>query len=278
CNEEGYVLDDILVYQSAPNDYYLVVNACNIATDLEALKAYAPDSVTIHDQSDVTAAIAVQGPKSEEILNKLFGFDFEGLGHYAYQELHFAGKPLWVSRSGYTGEKGFEIFCSSELALQMWSRLCDDGKALGALPAGLGARNTLRLEAGNPLYGHELDRTTTPIEAGFEFAVCFDKGGFVGGDAILTKKMRGIARKLVGIRMNDKAVARDGYPVFLPGSNRIGHVTSGSYGPSVDANIGMAYVLKSAATLGTSIEIEIHGRRAQAQVVATPFIALKHRA
>lgn len=278
CNEQGGILDDILVYQGGHEDFFIVVNASNIAKDLEALKAYLPDSVTIEDESSDTACIAVQGPQSQMILEKLFSFRLAALPYYFYKEERFKNERLWVSRSGYTGEDGFEIFCHNDPSIEIWDRLAKDGKALGALPAGLGARNTLRLEAGNPLYGHEMDEKTTPVEAGLMFAVALDKEeGFVGRDMILHRKETGATKKLVGFKMQDRSIARDGYPVYSTGGEKIGHVTSGSFAPTAGAGIGLAYVRKGFEKVASEIEIEIHGRRAKATLVARPFIDIKHK-
>ena len=276
CNEQGRTLDDILVYQEAKDDYYLIVNASNIAKDLEALKKYVPDAVTLDDKSDEMACIAVQGPKAEAILEKLFGFRLKDMAYYSFKAEKFLSEPVWISRSGYTGEDGFEIFSKNELAPKIWDKLAEDGKKEGALPAGLGARNTLRLEAGNVLYGHELDESTTPLEAGLSFAVSFEKGAFVGRDALLSQKKVGVRRKLVGFRMLGKSIARDNYPIFKNG-RPIGKVTSGSFGPTAGANIGLGYVNVGHETIGNGIQVEIHGRREEAEIVKTPFIPLKHK-
>ena len=276
CNEHGRTLDDILVYQEAADDYYLIVNAANIAKDLEALRRYAPDSVTLQDQSEETACLAVQGPKSEAILEKIFGFHLKGMPYYSFKEEKFLNEPVWVSRTGYTGEDGFELFSKNALAPKLWERLADAGKKEGALPAGLGARNTLRLEAGNVLYGHELDETITPLEAGLRFAVSFGKGGFVGRDMLLVQKEAGLRRHLIGFKMTDRSVARENYPILNEGK-KVGHVTSGSFAPTVGTGIGMGYVSAGLETYGTRLDIEIHGRLVQAEVVKRPFIELKHK-
>src|SRR3989338_9175094 len=187
-DEEGFALDDVLAYRSGAEDYYLIVNAANIGRDYEALSRYAPASVSLIDRSDSIACVAIQGPQSEGILERLFGFRLKDLRYYYFREEKFSGHPIWISRSGYTGEDGFEIFSEPALAGEIWDKLIGEGRSLGTLPAGLGARNTLRLEAGNALYGSDMDRTTTPLEAGLGWAVSFDKGGFVGRDGLLKQK------------------------------------------------------------------------------------------
>ncbi len=275
-DERGRTLDDILIYGSRPGSYYLIVNASNIARDMEALKKYAPEDARLVDLSDQMACIAVQGPKAETVLEKLFGFTLQALPYYHWKEERFQGETVWVSRSGYTGEDGFEIFSKNELAPAIWDRLNTDGRAEGVKPAGLGARNTLRLEAGNVLYGNELDETTTPLEAGLKFAVSFEKGGFVGRDLLMVQNERGPARLLVGFKVLDKAIAREHYPIY-GGGHKIGSVTSGSFGPTANANIGMGYVERKFAVPGTTIEIEIHGRRIPAEVVKRPFVTKNHK-
>ncbi len=276
CNEQGNALDDILVYVGEAGDYHLVVNAANIKKDYDALKQYAPASVKIEDYSDNMACIAIQGPKSEAILEKLFGLKLKDMRYYSFRAETLEGQRIWLSRSGYTGEDGFEIFSMNELAGFVWDKLVGEGKALGALPAGLGARNTLRLEAGNPLYGHELDEETTPVEAGLQFAVSFTKGDFIGRARLLEQKEKGIQKHLIGFKMTDRSIPRDGYAVLKDGM-QVGRVTSGSFAPTVGGGIGMAFVASGSETAGTKLGIEIHGRVAEAEVVPRPFVALRHR-
>ncbi|MBI4352661.1 MAG: glycine cleavage system aminomethyltransferase GcvT [Candidatus Omnitrophica bacterium] len=277
CDEMGFVLDEFLVYQAGKDDYYLVVNAANVERDCEALRRYAPDAVTLQDESGRTACVAVQGPLSEGLLERLFGFRLKDLGYYRFKEERYRGEPLWISRTGYTGEDGFEIFSPHSLAGPVWDRLMEAKGEEGVRPVGLGARNTLRLEAGNVLYGEDLDETVTPLEAGLGWAVSFSKeGGFVGRDMLILQKERGTSRRLVGFRVLEKPVAREHYAIHKEG-RKIGKVTSGSYGPTVGANIGLGYVEKGFEAPGTPIEIEIHGRFVKAEVVKTPFVPLKHR-
>lgn len=277
CDEKGFTLDDILIYFNKKDDYHIIVNASNIDVDREAFEKYAPESVKVVDQSDDVACIAVQGPKSEAILTKLFGWNLSTLAYYHFIMTQFQGKTVWISRSGYTGEDGFEIFSRNENIGFFWEKLIKDGTALGIKPCGLGARNTLRLEAGNPLYGHELDRNTTPLDAGMKWAVSFDKGGFVGRDMLLLQKEKDTFKwQLAGFQMNDRSIPRDGYAVYKEGK-KIGHVTSGSYAPTVGAGIGMAYVDRKFSPVGTEIEIEIHGKRSPARIVKRPFVAPKHK-
>lgn len=276
CDENGRTLDDVLVYQGATDDFYVIVNAANISKDFEALAEAKPGDVQMTDQSDETACLAVQGPESERVLKEALGFDLRTLGYYRFKEESFRGEPVWVSRSGYTGEDGFEIFSRAETAPAVWDELIAKGSPLGLKPAGLGARNTLRLEAGNALYGNDIDETTTPLEAGLGWAVSFTKGEFTGRAALLRQKESGVDRRLVGFKVLDRAVAREHYPIYKEGEP-IGVVTSGSFAPSVGGNIGLAYVQKGREAVGTRFEIEIHGRRVSAEVVKLPFVPSKHK-
>ena len=276
CNEKGGALDDILIYGGEAGDYHLIVNAANIEKDHQVFRADAPTGIQIADHSDEMACVAVQGPRSEAILEKLFGFKLKSMSYYSFSSEMFEGERVWVSRSGYTGEDGFELFSLNGLAPKIWDRLVWEGKKLGAEPAGLGARNTLRLEAGNALYGHELDEETTPLEAGIRFAVSFTKGDFTGRSALEAQKTAGLKKILVGFKMTDRSIPRDGYAVAKDG-RKVGHVTSGSFAPSIGGGIGLAYVEPGCSAVGTRLAIEIHSRAAQAEVVARPFVKLKHR-
>lgn len=277
CDEKGYALDDILVYRESPDDYSLIVNAANIETDMDALLRYAPDTLIVRNDSDKIACVAVQGPASEGIVESVFSFTVRDLDYYSFKELRFEGEPVWVSRSGYTGEDGFEIFSANALAPGIWDRLMERGVPQGAKPAGLGARNTLRLEAGNALYGHEMDRQTTPLEAGLQWAVSFTKGPFVGRDALTKQKEAGTDRRLIGFKMLDKPVPRDGYTLLKEGK-KIGRVTSGSFGPSVGTGIGLGSVSKGTDTApGARLEVEIHGQPVPAEIVRLPFVPMRHK-
>lgn len=276
CDENGLTQDDILIYRANHDSYYLIVNAGSIERDYEALARYAGAGVELKNLSDEMACVAVQGPMAEAALEKLFGWELKGLSYYSFKEATLQSAAVWVSRSGYTGEDGFEIFSSNALALVVWDRLTEAGVNAGIKPAGLGARNTLRLEAGNALFGNDMDLSTTPIEAGLSWAVCFSKGDFVGRVALERQKQAGPARRLAGFKVLDRAPAREHYPIFREG-RQIGMVTSGSFGPTVGANIGLGYVERGFAVPGTAIEIEIHGRKAPAEIVKLPFIPSKHK-
>ena len=276
CDETGNALDDVLVYVGEKDDYHIIVNAANIDRDHCEFKKYAPAGVKVENHSDDTACVAVQGPKSEAVLEKLFGLSLKDMRYYSFRADTIQDGRVWISRSGYTGEDGFEIFAMNAQIGPIWDKLVSEGKALSALPAGLGARNTLRLEAGNPLYGHELDEQTTPIEAGLRFAVSFTKGDFVGHARLLEQKEKGTQKHLIGFKMKDRFIPRDGYAVMADGK-KIGQVTSGSFTPTVGGGIGMAFVASGFEPVGTKLGIEIHGRIAEAEVVKRPFVVLNHR-
>ncbi len=276
CDPRGHALDDVLIYGGATGEYFLIVNAANIEKDMKLFRADASPSVEIVDLSDRMACIAVQGPKSESVLETLFGFRLNGMPYYSHKQERALGENVWISRTGYTGEDGFEIFSASDHIAAVWDHLVSKGKAEGALPAGLGARNTLRLEAGNVLYGHELDEETTPLEAGLSFSVDFKKTDFIGRESLLAQKKNGVKKNLIGFEMRDRSVPREKYPVRSEGK-KIGYVTSGSFAPTVGRPIGMAFVESGKAALGARIQIEIHGRMAEAEVVRRPFIKLRHK-
>ncbi len=276
CDERGNALDDILVYCGEQDDFYIVVNASNIDKDFRALTLGLPAGLELKNNSDNSACVALQGPDAEKVMEEVLALKVRDMNYYEYKVLEFGAAPAYVSRSGYTGEDGFEVFTDPKTILNVWDRLIEAGKSKGILPCGLGARNTLRLEAGNPLYGHEMDENTTPLEAGLGFAVSLEKGNFTGRQALVDQKAMGLARRLAGFKMLDKSIARDGYAVFS-GDQKIGQVTSGSFAPSVNAGIGMAHVQTGFEKVGTSIQIEIHGRKAPAQIIKRPFVEIKHK-
>ncbi len=228
------------------------------------------------DRSDTLACLAVQGPESEKLLHTIFAYNLRELKYYFFKEEKFLKEIIWISRSGYTGEDGFEIFLKPSLAVAFWDQLFHGDKEELLVPAGLGARNTLRLEAGNVLYGHELDAGTTPLEAGLRWAVSFKKGAFVGRDALINQEENGLTRRRVCFEMLDKSIAREHYAIYK-GDQRVGTVTSGSFAPALRKNIGLAYVRSGFEKIGTEFAIEIHGRRVGARVVKVPFVEIRHK-
>ncbi len=288
CNEHGGAIDDLYAYRLAPGEYLLIINASRIEPDvawLERQLAVCPrhSEVRLHNASDYTGAVAVQGPRVVEFINRCFrGPATEGTMVTQVTDLkknqvaNFAhtGGAIWISRTGYTGEDGFEIVALAESIEPIWNQLLAAGQPHGLKPAGLGARDTLRTEVCYPLYGHELDENTTPIEAGLGFFVALDKGEFVGRAVLAEQKAKGTPRKLAAFKMTEKsAPPRAHYAIWSTGTDgaKIGEVTSGTQSPSLGIGIGMGYVPTELARPNTPIEIEIRGKRAPAVVVPKPI-------
>lgn len=272
CYPDGGTVDDLLVYKYADDHYLLVINAANIDKDFAWMQEQLSGDVQIENISPQTAQIAIQGPRAEHILQKLTATDLSGIGVFRFQrDVSVAGISALVSRTGYTGEDGFEIYLDADKAADLWDTLLATGKEDGLLPCGLGARDTLRFEARLPLYGQELSKDITPIEAGIGFAVKTDKAiPFIGQEVLRAQKENGAPRKLVGIEMIDRGIPRSHYPVYL-GGEQIGEVTTGTHSPTLKKNIGLALIKTAHAALGTELDVEIRGKRLKAKVVATPF-------
>jgi aminomethyltransferase len=271
-NEQGGFVDDILVYRRAAQRYLLVVNAGNTDKDVAWVLEHAlafPD-VEARDASRRYAQIAIQGPRAESILQGLVKIDLRAIRYYHFAEADVRGARSIVSRTGYTGEDGFEIYGPAEAAEDLFKALLDAGRPLGLVPCGLGARDTLRLEARMPLYGNDLDDTTTPIEAGLGGIVRLAKGEFTGRTVLERQKRDGAARLLAGFEMVDRGIARHDYPVRHEGRT-IGRVTSGTFAPFLKKNIGLAYVPPEHAAIGARFSVVIRERDAAAVVVETPF-------
>ena len=270
CNETGGIVDDILVYRHADNDYTLVVNAANIQKDLAWVETQNDTGANISDDSDNTTLIALQGPKAIDILKPFVpGQDISEISFFRFVVNEVVGIPTAISRTGYTGEIGFELYVKANSAEALWNVLFPAVLEAGGLPVGLGARDTLRLEAGLRLYGMDMDENTTPFEVGLSRFVKLDKGDFIGKDVLLAQKeRRDLKKKLVGFQMLDRAVARCGYDVYQKG-NHIGKVTSGAPSPSLKCNIGFASISQ---TTGKNIEIDIRGKLHPAKIVKVPFI------
>jgi aminomethyltransferase len=266
-NEGGTIEDDCLVYRFADR-IMMVVNASNREKDFEHITRYTSRfDVTLEDISDDVALLALQGPKAEDILSRLTDTKLGDIQYYHFDEGEVAGMPTVISRTGYTGEDGFELYFRPEYARSMWDALTEN---TDVTPAGLGARDTLRLEMGFALYGNDIDSTTTPLEGGLAWLVKLQKGDFVGREALVRQKEKGLDRKLSGFVMRDKAFPRHGYPVFHDGKPH-GLVRSGTVSPTLGTAIGTCYLPPAAATEGTPIEIEIRGKRVPAEVVKMPF-------
>jgi aminomethyltransferase len=272
CSPDGGVIDDLIVYRLGEQRYLVVANASNAQAVSDALAARLDGHrAVLDDRSLATALCAVQGPRSGEIVRPLSDIDLAGLKYYAIAECHVAGMPAQVARTGYTGEDGFEVFVDTARAEELWNALLDTGKPHGLLPVGLGARDTLRLEAGMPLYGNELDKETNPFEAGLGRVVKLDKpDDFIGRAALEKVAEDGPAKRLVGLVMKGRGIARHGYPVHA-GDRRTGVVTSGTQSPTLGRAIAMAYVAPPDAETGTILDVEIRDQRVAAEVVDLPF-------
>jgi glycine cleavage system T protein (aminomethyltransferase) len=270
CYEEGGIVDDLTLYRLADDHYMMTVNAANIDKDWAWVTGHLAGRVDAKNVSADTGLIAVQGPKAEALVGRLADIDVTAIGYYRFARGRVAGTPAIVSRTGYTGEDGFELYLPATGTEAAWDALLTEGKRDGVAPIGLGARDTLRLEMKYALYGNDIDQTTNPLEAGLGWVVKPAKGDFVGKAAIERVRAEGPKRRLIGFQMVDRAVARHGYRIVRDG-REVGQVTSGSYGPSVDGYIGIGYVPTALATVGTPIEVEVRGRPQQARVTKTPF-------
>lgn len=269
CNKDGGILDDVFIYNLSKDRYILIVNAATFEKDLAWFNSNNSHRVDIEDINDPYGGIAIQGPASVKILQNICEADLKTLKRRRFCETKVDGFPCLLSRSGYTGEDGFELFVASEDTEKVWNDLIDIGKTYGLVPAGLGARDTLRLEAGCPLYGIDADESKTPLEARLERAVDFNKN-FIGKDAILNKKAQGIKEILVGFKMRERAIPRTGYLIEKT-DKKIGVVTSGTYSPTLKENIGFGYVTPDNSAIGKEFDIVIHGQMKKAEVVEVPF-------
>lgn len=268
----GTFVDDLLVHKMSDEHYFLVVNAANKDKDYAYLCAQAAafDWVDVRDRSGDYAQIAVQGPKALATLRKLATGNLEEIKYYRFVDGTVDGAAAIIARTGYTGEDGFEVYLAPEHAPRIWRKLLAAGAEFGIVPAGLGARDTLRFEACMPLYGNDIDDTTTPFEAGLGWIVKLDKGGFLGRDALLHQQAEGIRRKLVGFEMTGRGIARHGYPIW-GGGKEIGEVTSGTHSPTLGKALGMGYVPVELSSVGSQFEIEIREQKVAAQVIEMPF-------
>jgi aminomethyltransferase len=273
CYEDGGIVDDLLVYQRAKEKYLLVVNAGNLTKDWEWLNKQLSGSVVLADRSDETALLAVQGPNSLPLLQKLTSADLSLVPYYHFIEGQIAGIPMIISRTGYTGELGFELYfqADSSKAQSVWNAIFDAGMEFNVLPVGLGARDTLRLEMGFCLYGNDIDAATNPLEAGLGWITKLNKKDFIGKNALLKAKKEGLRRRLIGLTLPDKAIARHGYPV-LQGGVQVGTVTSGTFSPSLQKAIAMASIDSKILPGEEHLEISIRGKNVPAAVTAIPFL------
>ncbi|GAB1462616.1 glycine cleavage system aminomethyltransferase GcvT [Pedobacter sp.] len=271
-NEDGGIVDDLLVYRIDEKTYMLVVNASNIEKDWNWIQKFNNKGVEMHNISDQTSLLAIQGPKAADALQSLTDMDLASMEYYTFKKGKFAGVDnVLVSATGYTGAGGFEVYFENQYADQIWEAVFKAGAEFGIKPIGLGARDTLRLEMGFCLYGNDIDDTTSPFEAGLGWVTKFTKE-FTNSAALLAEKEAGVARKLVGFEMVDRGIPRHDYIVVDAEGNQIGKVTSGTQSPSLQKAIGMAYVTKDFAKEGTEIFIDIRNNKVKAKIVKFPFL------
>jgi aminomethyltransferase len=271
---EGTVIDDLLVYRFGPEHLLLVVNASTTEKDWDWINSHkGGEAVTLVNRSADFCQIAVQGPDAPAILQQLTETSLAEIKYYHFREGRVAGVPAVISRTGYTGEDGFEVYAAPEEAERLWDRLLDAGRydqPDGIAPCGLASRNTLRLEAAMALYGHEIDETTTLYEANLGWICKLNKGDFIGRETLARQKEEGVRRRLVGFEVRERGIARDGQDVYAAG-RKIGRVTSGSPAPFLKKNIGLAYVPAEHAEPGRAVEVDVRGRMVGAEIVPTPF-------
>ncbi|WP_211747510.1 glycine cleavage system aminomethyltransferase GcvT [Paenibacillus sp. Marseille-Q4541] len=271
CYPTGGVVDDLLVYKRGEQQYMLVVNASNIDKDWEWLQEHMPDGVHMVNESNQTALLALQGPNAADVIAKVTKEQVAELGAFRFIDgAEVCGINAIVSRTGYTGEDGFEIYVPADGAVQVWKGLMEAGEAFEILPIGLGARDTLRFEARLPLYGQELSPTISPLEAGVGMFVKWNAGDFIGRATLEQQKTEGLTRKLVGLEITDRGIPRSHYPVYAEGK-QIGEVTTGTQSPTLKRNLGLALIDIQYTEPGTPIEVEIRGKLLQAEVIKTPF-------
>lgn len=270
CLEHGGVVDDLIVYRFADH-WMLVVNAANLDKDLSWIRNHAQGmDVTVEDRSDAMALLALQGPAAREILRPLCDIDVDDVKYYRFREGSVAGVPAVISGTGYTGEDGFELYIGNEGAVDLWRALMSAGEGKGLIAAGLGARDSLRLEVGYALYGNDLDEEHTPLESGLAWITKLDKGDFIGRRALVEQKEAGVPRRLVGLRLTEKGFPRPGYPLVTDGG-AVGVVTSGTVSPSLGYGVAMGYVPPELSKADTPLQVDVRGKHVAAVVQRPPF-------
>ena len=269
-NDQGGVVDDVIVYRVKQDAYFICVNASNSEKDFNWLRQHASGAVEVENQSAMYAQLALQGPAAAKILQAVTADRLDEIKSFHFAFADVAAIRCMVARTGYTGEDGFELYCHVGAAERLWDALLEAGAPEGLIPVGLGARDTLRLEKAYPLYGHELDDSTTPLEAGLEWVTKLSKPRFLGREVLVKQTAEGARRKLVGLELLQPGIARSDYPLFK--NNRsIGRVTSGTKSPSLGKAIALAYVTSEEAALGNVVDVECRGRKIPAQIVTVPF-------
>jgi aminomethyltransferase len=269
-NERGGVVDDVIFYRLEPDRFLICVNAANTDKDFQWIRQHADAKVAVADVSARYAQLALQGPLAEKILQPMTALKLGEIKSFHFGLGDVASIRCLVARTGYTGEDGFELYCQADEAERLWNALMEIGASGGLLAVGLGARDTLRLEKAYPLYGHELDDTTTPLEAGLEWVTKFSKADFLGREILIKQKEEGVTRRLVGLEMREPGIARADYPLFKD-DQPVGRITSGTRSPSLGKAIALGYVASHAAQFGSAIDVEIRGRRVRSEVVPLPF-------
>ncbi len=273
CTLNGGVVDDILIYKFSPTHLFLCVNASNTDKDFEWLCQHKANAqVDIQNRSSEYVQIAIQGPKAQTLLQEMTSVPLPSIKYYRFTKGKVSAIDMIISRTGYTGEDGFELYLPSPKGPQIWEELLDRGKKYHIHPCGLGARDTLRIEMRYPLYGHELSSTISPLEADLEWVVKWNKEDFFGKDVLVQQKEKGIPRKCVGFELLDPGIARQGYTVYTIQNELIGEVTSGTLSPTLKKSIGIGFVKPSYAQIGQELAIEIRGKKVKAKVVPTPFV------
>jgi aminomethyltransferase len=275
CNPRGGVIDDIIVYKFSDDHFFICVNAVNTVKDYEWIRG-AKDrfEAEVINRSREFSQLAIQGPNAENILNDTLEKDFSALKRFHCQLVDWNGNRLIIARTGYTGEDGFEIFLPWDLAKGLWNEVLEKGKSYGIQPCGLGARDTLRIEMGYPLYGHEIDEDTNPLEAGLSRFVKVDKGDFIGKESLVKSVETGLTKRLIGFEMIDRGIPRQGYNI-LKGDAILGTVTSGTLSPILQKSVGMGYLKTDVEFKDDEIKIEIRGTRRKAKIISVPFLKKK---
>lgn len=272
CYPGGGVVDDLLVYRINPSDVLLVVNASNTDKDWQWLVQHKADGLELENASPKIAQLAIQGPLAQQITQKLTDYDLDQIKFFYFaRDVQVAGVSVLISRTGYTGEDGFEIYCAPSEASALWRSLLAAGAEEGLIPCGLGSRDTLRFEANLPLYGHEISQDISPLEGGLGIFVKLKKADYIGKEALKAQKDAGLKRRVVGLTMVDKGVPRAEYPVFDAEGNEVGYITTGSFSPTINANIANAMVDIKYIDAGTPLWVGVRKRRLEARVTKLPF-------
>jgi glycine cleavage system T protein (aminomethyltransferase) len=269
-NDRGGVVDDVIIYRVKPEAYFICVNASNIEKDFAWIRDHARGAVEVDNQSAMYAQLALQGPAAQAVLQPLTSLQLAELKSFHFAFADVAAVRCTVARTGYTGEDGFELYCHAKDGEKLWDDLLSAGAPAGLVPVGLGARDTLRLEKAYPLYGHELDESTTPLEAGLEWVTKLSKPAFIGREVIVKQKTDGVRRKLVGLELLQPGIARGDYQLLKNGTN-VGHVTSGTMSPTLGKAIALGYVSSEESGLDNVIDVEIRSRRVPTKIVPIPF-------